>query len=457
MKTLFHSLPGTFAALALLLAAPAVAREPAAQPQKIPVALSASLEGAPFTIDGTQSGQAPATVWLEPGPHIIRFAPEGSPATFAEFTVDPAANNELNVKLPAPSAPVLLLSRPAGATVQRNGITLGVTPLLLPEEAPGRHTFSFRLNGYRDQQSELQLTAGTPAQLDVALVSSTAAVSVTSEPTGASVSVNGFPRGTTPVTLSDIPEGEASIEISAPGYRKFTSQMRVAAGDTLALHAPLEALPSSLTVVTIPAGARVYVDNVFKGNSPLELQEIAAGEYRVRVDMAGYDSMARNVTVKIDQQVTEEFKLAANIGSIRVSTAPAGVTILIDGKAAGKTVAADESSDTVSEPLLIPDVLQGPHTITFTRPGYGESVKSIEITRNQELSLGTVTLERKFIPDVIVHTRKDVYRGVYIEKTAEFYRIETSPGLIRSIPQRDITRVELIRTDAQAPAPETRR
>ena len=273
----------------------------------------------------------------------------------------------------------------------------------------------------------------------------------------ASVSVNGFPRGTTPVTLSDIPEGEASIEISAPGYRKFTSQMRVAAGDTLALHAPLEALPSSLTVVTIPAGARVYVDNVFKGNSPLELQEIAAGEYRVRVDMAGYDSMARNVTVKIDQQVTEEFKLAANIGSIRVSTAPAGVTILIDGKAAGKTVAADESSDTVSEPLLIPDVLQGPHTITFTRPGYGESVKSIEITRNQELSLGTVTLERKFIPDVIVHTRKDVYRGVYIEKTAEFYRIETSPGLIRSIPQRDITRVELIRTDAQAPAPETRR
>ena len=54
MKTLFSSLPGTFAALALLLAAPAVAREPAAQPQKLPVALSASIEGAPFTIDGTQ-------------------------------------------------------------------------------------------------------------------------------------------------------------------------------------------------------------------------------------------------------------------------------------------------------------------------------------------------------------------------------------------------------------------
>ena len=414
---------------------------------KIPVAISSSPSGASLSIDGKPAGTTPTTIWLLPGSHIARFSLRGAPDTFADFTVEKNASAEVVAKLPSPSAPVLLLSNPSGATVERNGKNLGTTPIRLPEEAPGSHSFTFSANGYRRQTLELNLVGGSPARLEAKLVSSSASVHVTSEPAGANILVNGFDRGTTPADLSDIPEGEASIVISYPGYRKFTSSLRASAGDQLTLHARLEPLPSSLKIVTVPSGARIYIDNVFKGESPLDIPEIAAGSYRVRADLAGYDSQARTLTVGIDHNVTEEFKLVPNVGILRLSTTPAGVTVLIDDKRVGITAAESaDKSDIVSTPFVVSNIVMGSHTLTLSRPGYGQLSRTIQIDRDKELSLGTIQLERQFIPDVIVHTRKEVYRGVYIEQTPEFYRLETTPGIIRSIPKNDITYVESIQS-----------
>ena len=129
------------------------------------------------------------------------------------------------------------------------------------------------------------------------------------------------------------------------------------------------------------------------------------------------------------------------------STTPAGVTVLIDDKRVGITAAESaDKSDMVSTPFVVSNVVMGSHTLTLSRPGYGQLSRTIQIDRDKELSLGTIQLERQFIPDVIVHTRKEVYRGVYIEQTPEFYRLETTPGIIRSIPKNDITYVESIQS-----------
>ena len=39
------------------------------------------------------------------------------------------------------------------------------------------------------------------------------------------------------------------------------------------------------------------------------------------------------------------------------------------------------------------------------------------------------------------------YRGVYVSKNDEFYRVETKPGLTMSIPNKDIVTVRLIREE----------
>ena len=73
--------------------------------------------------------------------------------------------------------------------------------------------------------------AGTPASLGKPAVT-TGALAVESLPTGASVTVNGKPSGTTPLTLNDLPPGDYRVTlISMPGYRDFATTVRVVAGE----------------------------------------------------------------------------------------------------------------------------------------------------------------------------------------------------------------------------------
>ena len=95
----------------------------------------------------------------------------------------------------------------------------------------------------------------------------------------------------------------------------------------------------------------------------------------------------------------------------------------------------------------------GTHAVELSRPGYRSVTQSVEVGRDRTAALGTVGLERLFIPDVAVTTRNGtVVRGMFRERAGGFYRVETAPGLVHSIPLADIESVAPIRSDAE---PET--
>ena len=438
------------AALLLLAALPAPrasAGDPPPPPADAPVTISSRPTGADLTVDGVPVGPAPQTVRLRPGRHVARLAFPGAPAVYAEFESD-LSPSSASFDAPAPTVSVLLVSEPAGATVTRDGMNEGVTPLLLPEMEPGRHVFAFELTGHRPQQVEATLKAPAPVRILARLVPSSASLRVTSSPEGATVSINGAPRGTTPLELDGIPEGEPTLEVTLAGHTPFRTQVRLTAGESIAVNAPLDPLPARLRVESIPAGARVYLDQEFKGETPLSLEGLAPGEHRLRAELAGHDPAARTISIAPGGESTEEFRLRGNVGTITLSTAPAGVEVLIDDRSYGKTSAKPDDSDVVSETLVLSDVPVGDHVLRLVRPGYASAQRSVSVQRGQTLALPTATLERRFLPDVEVRTRHGVYRGVFVESTPEFYRIESRPGLIQSIPQGDILQRSLIRTDA---------
>ena len=109
-----------------------------------------------------------------------------------------------------------------------------------------------------------------------------------------------------------------------------------------------------------------------------------------------------------------------------------GVTVLVGGRDRGTTVAATNKTDRISEPLEIKDIPIGQQELVFFRKGYAEQKRMVEIKRDEVATLETVQLIRQFIPDVEVTTQIGVYRGVFVDKTDEIYRIETDPGVIRS-------------------------
>ena len=438
MNTKFLS---CFLVAALTTASAATAADP---DLPVPCTLSSRPSDAAIEVDGIPAGSTPATLSLAPGRHVAKLAPDGAPATFVEFEVAEDRPN-LRFDLPAPSVPVLLDSEPQGASVSRDGFDVGVTPLLLPEVPAGRHVFAFKLAGHRDHVAEIDLAPPAPVRLAPALVSVSGALDVKASPEGAQVVVGGLPRGAAPVLVQDLPEGEVDVRVEAPGHRPFVGRAAIVPGKTFALSAVLEPLPGSIRVVTTPAGATVYVDDRRIGDSPITAQDLPAGRHRVRVLHDGYDATARWVDLALGEERTEEFRLAADAGTIRVVTTPAGVEVFVDGAASGTTKPAPGApADGPSAPLDIAGVRPGSRKVEFVRPGYGPATQTARVMRGQIVELPAVALEKLFLPDFLVETSVRVYKGVFIEKTATAYRIEIEPGVIRTFPFKDIRRVDVI-------------
>ena len=114
---------------------------------------------------------------------------------------------------------------------------------------------------------------------------STGIVSVQSTPSGAAVSVNGQARGVTPLTLTLNP-GDYSIEIEREGVSRALP-VTVAAGTHSSQHIVFGGdaqARGGLQISSQPAGARVTIDDVARGVTPLTVTDLSPGTHTVVLD-----------------------------------------------------------------------------------------------------------------------------------------------------------------------------
>lgn len=403
--------------------------------------------GAQVSFGGKARGETPLECDVpECGKTVVEVAKDGFQTSWSTVELDVGAARSLNVKLEPLKAAVLVHANPEGAAIALDGSHVGEAPLLMPRVALGKHKITVTQPGFQPKTVDLDVPNAVPQKLDVSLVTDSATLRVSTDPEGAQVLLNGVPKGNAPVVLERIPDGTATLEVKADGYKPSKQELRLSAGDDESLTVSLEPLPASLQVITIPAGARVYVDNDYRGESPVSLADLAPGSYRVRVELAAYDAAARNVELARAASVVEEFRLVPNCGSLLVTTSPADVTVLVDGKIRGTTTAKPDATDQLSDKLEIPLVAAGTRELVFTREGYHEAHKTVEVARDQTATV-SVELRRRFIPDFEVRTAENTYKGVFQSRTAEFIRIETEPGVIRSFPVKTVQAARPLRDD----------
>jgi PEGA domain len=136
--------------------------------------------------------------------------------------------------------------------------------------------------------------APPPATLPAA---SDGSVTVTSRPDGARVSIDGAPRGVTPLKAT-LAIGQHTIEVES-GESRYSVPVTVEAGVSLSQYFDLAGPPPStgrLEVTSDPAGAEVVIDGTIKGTTPFVVPAIAPGAHRVVIANAE-TTVNRNVTV----------------------------------------------------------------------------------------------------------------------------------------------------------------
>jgi hypothetical protein len=145
---------------------------------------------------------------------------------------------------------------------------------------------------------------------------------VRSTPSGARVFVDGREEGTTPLTVSDLDRGVHRVRVVREGYATAERRITItAARPSQTMSVPLArartaqtaaapaAGPGKMTVISRPAGARVFVDEKLVGTTPLQLPSIAAGSHRVRLELAGY----KNWVSSVDVAAAEQKRVAASL------------------------------------------------------------------------------------------------------------------------------------------------
>lgn len=270
---------------------------------------------------------------------------------------------------PAQSGRLVIETQPEGAVVFVDGVMRGVTPVDLGL-SPGVHQVEVK-TGDASRTLPVTITAGGTVTHHMefqAAVPSFGALLVETEPAGATVSVDGQPRGTSPVVFDDLLPGEHTVRVqSEAGTVERT--VVVSAGSRSSLFVPLvpRGVPVSgwLSVVS-PVELQVFENGRLIGSSAADRLMMAAGRHQIELtnDLLAYRAV-HQVNVRPGQVTPLDVRLPK--GVLHINAVP-WAEVWIDGTRAGET------------PLGNLSLTIGPHEVLFRHPQLGEQRHAVTVT-----------------------------------------------------------------------------
>ncbi len=252
-----------------------------------------------------------------------------------------------------------------GALVFVDGVQRGQTPAEITLNA-GQHTLEIRADG-ETRTVQVAVAAGAVAAQYLELPNAKALggqLQVSTGPTIARVSVDGQPRGNSPLTLSDLTPGEHVVTLESE-FGSVTQKVQIEAGQSASLVVPLASKAGWVRILA-PADMQLYERGRLLGSSQIDRIMLPAGKHEIEIlnYALGYRSVR---TVNVSPEKTSVVTLDLPNGILSLNATPwAGVWI--DGENVGET------------PIGNLPVRIGDHEVVFRNPQLGEQRRIVTVT-----------------------------------------------------------------------------
>ena len=218
---------------------------------------------------------------------------------------------------PPPDVGILnVTSDPSGASVYDGTQYKGITPLVINGMSVGGHYIKLSKSGYEDYADYSYIVKNVMTNLSVTLTPLNTSVQVgniyvTSTPSASFVYLNNTIKGITSLSISDLTPGNWVVKVTKSGYYDYENAVNVVGGNTTNVNAVLVARTGNLHFSTTPSGASVYVDNIYKGVSPVLVTGLIAGVHGYSVSKTGYFVIISSATVTENQTTNITLVLAS--------------------------------------------------------------------------------------------------------------------------------------------------
>ena len=275
--------------------------------------------------------------------HSITLYKDGylSFTTQSVYTGGPNVTTNLQVTLasiPTQTGSLDLDSSPTNADIWLDNLYYGTTPQIIGGLSAGTHTLLLRNAGYYDYTESFMIVAGQTTSKNPGLSPYTKSsgygdIQIQSYPVGAAVYVNNNYMGTTisssALYITQLAPGSYPVRITLENYQPYTVTAVVTADGVYDIRAnlvpvtpgPTPNTNGQITVRSSPSGANIYVDNLYKGLTPLTLVGIPNGGHTILLRMNGYQDWQSSVNVAAGSSTDVSGTLAATAASQPTPTA----------------------------------------------------------------------------------------------------------------------------------------
>ena len=275
--------------------------------------------GAKIYLDNAYVGETPMSLEkVAEGEHEIRLVKLDYKIWTSKVVVRSFKPTDVKTTLEVSPGILTVNSEPVGADIFVKGKFIAKTPHTLGNIRPGEVVVRVEKKGFYEWTTSALIQPNGHEVLDIELKEKVGNLNVNSMPEGADVYLtqSGDEEkliGKTPVLNITTPIGDYDVRVEKNDYFDAVKSATIKVGDISDLSFLLKKKPGTIVVTTTPKNARIFLDGVYKGRSPMRLANLEEGDYLVTMTMP-YASETVKVTVESnrDSKIESSINKPAN-------------------------------------------------------------------------------------------------------------------------------------------------
>lgn len=253
-----------------------------------------------------------------PASALSRTVAEGAAKLVSQ--IPGAGSSDQVIETSGPSGTVIVRTKPNGAQAYIDAYLIGRTPTAAYRVPVGTHQVTLILDGHDIVQTEVKVRQSETATVNEVLIMRTGAIEVDSNPSGATIYLDGRAQGKTPGKLDGLLVGIHRLRFEMEGFQPLETTVTIDENQSQKRIFQLNRKGVMVLVTSQPEGAQVLVDGRPVGSS-LYVGPLEPGKHTLVVQLGGYGRQTKEIEIEAGRSYAFHFRMTHGAEAAPAATA----------------------------------------------------------------------------------------------------------------------------------------